>query len=140
MNVNVGSKNIQKVNAVKEVLKSYNIFGKPTIVALDVPSGVSEQPKSLEETIQGAINRSKTEFMECECKYSFGIESGIMEVPYTKSGYMDLCACSIYDGKQTAIGLSSAFEFPIKVTKLIHEEGLDANEAFFRSGLTKNPK
>jgi len=63
-----------------------------------------------------------------------------MQVPYTKTGYMDLCACAIYDGKEVHIGLSSAFEFPTQVTRLILEEGLDANQAFYLVGLTKDPK
>ena len=138
MKINVGSKNEIKVSAVREVIVNYPFLSNTDISAIEVPSGVSEQPKSLEETIQGAINRAKGAFQDCDI--SFGIESGIMSVPHTKTGYMDFCACAIYDGKEHHIGLSSAFEYPIKVTKLIIEQGLDANQAFYKSGLTTNVK
>src|SRR5574342_3631 len=109
MKINVGSKNEIKVSAVKETVSNYSIISDAEISGMEVPSGVSEQPKSLEETVQGAINRAKGAFNGCDL--SFGIESGIMQVPKTKTGYMDFCACAIYDGKDMHLGLSSAFEF-----------------------------
>jgi len=63
-----------------------------------------------------------------------------MVVPHTKTGFMDFCACSIYDGNETKLGLSSVFEFPVEVTRLVIEENMDINEAFFNSGLTDNKK
>ena len=53
---------------------------------------------------------------------------------------MDFCACSIYDGKEHSIGLSCAFEFPKKVTEMIYEQGITANDAFYNIGLTTNKK
>jgi len=97
---------------------------------------MSKQPRSLVETIQGAINRAKNAFRDCD--YSFGIESGFMEVPNTKTGFMNVTACVIYDGSRTHIGLSSAFECPKEVTKLIFEEELDLNEAYHKAGLTED--
>ena len=32
------------------------------------------------------------------------------------------------------------WQFPIKVTQMIHEQGIDANEAFYLCGLTPNRK
>jgi len=136
--INVGSKNIQKIDAVKEVLNEYPDFKNCIVTGIDVKSGISEQPKSMDETIKGAINRAKGSFLNCD--YSFGIESGLMKVPETKSGYMDFTACAIYDGKTICLGLSPALEMPIKATKMIFDEGLDINQAFFKLGLTKNQK
>lgn len=48
----LGSNNIVKLEAVKEVLKDYEVVG------LSVDSKVSNQPKSDSETIQGALNRA----------------------------------------------------------------------------------
>ncbi len=101
-------------------------------------SGVSDQPKSLEETIEGAKNRARKAHNDCD--YSFGIESGLMAVPHTKSGYMDVCACAIFDGSEYHLGLSSAWEAPERVFKLILEDGLDMNEAAYEVGLTKDKK
>lgn len=138
MKINIASKNPVKVEAVKEAIESYDFLKKAEVEGLKVNSGVSEQPKSLDETISGAINRAKLAFKNCA--YSFGIESGLMSVPQTKTGSMDFCVCAIYDGKQHHLGLSCAFEFPPRVTKMIHELNIDTNEAFYRCGLTQDKK
>jgi len=140
MKIVVGSKNPIKIDAVIETVTNYHdLFGDSLIIPLDIPSGVSNQPKSLEETIQGAIRRSVEAIAEIpDANYSFGIESGLMKVPLIRTGYMDFCACSIYDGFNTHLGLSSAFEFPKEVNKLIFQENLDANQAFFKLGLTED--
>ncbi len=92
----------------------------------------------MNETIQGAMNRATNAFSDCQ--YSFGLESGLMKVSHTKTGYMDFCACAIYDGKNHHLGLSSAFEYPLEVTQLVFKKGLDINQAFYKTGLTKDPK
>ena len=136
MKINVGSKNPTKISAVREAISAYDLLSGSEVVPMEVSSGVSSQPKSLEETIRGALSRARNAFGDCD--YSIGLESGLMQVPQSKSGYMDFCACIIYDGRESHLGLSCAFEFPTEITRLIHEEGLDANEASFRSGLTKH--
>ena len=138
MKINIASKNSVKVDALREVLKNYPDLTNYKVIPLETNSGVSEQPKSLEETVQGAINRAKAVFHDCV--YSFGIESGLMSVPQTKTGSMDFCACVIYDGENYHLGLSCAFEFPPKVTQMIYEQDIDANEAFYRCGLTTDRK
>ena len=138
MRINVASKNPVKVEAVREVINNYPDLANHVVFGIETNSGVGGQPKSLEETVQGAINRARAVFNGCI--YSFGIESGLMLVPQTKTGNMDFCVCAIYDGKNYHLGLSCAFEFPAKVTQMIHEQGIDANEAFYRCGLTNNKK
>lgn len=138
MKVKIASKNPVKIDAVKEVIQGYKLFSGAVLESVDVPSKVSKQPKSLEETVQGAMNRAKSAFNYCA--YSFGIESGLMRVPYIKTESMNFCVCAIYDGAQYHLGLSCAFEFPIKVVQMVHELGIDVNEAFYRCGLTKDKK
>lgn len=134
----VGSKNKVKVEAVTEIVHDYPHLTNAEVEGMNTESGVSSQPKSLEETIRGAMNRAKSAFLNCD--YSIGLESGLMEVPYTKGGYMDLCVCAIYDGKEFHIGTSSAWEFPDKnVTHLMINEGLDMSQAINKVGMTKNP-
>jgi inosine/xanthosine triphosphatase len=136
MRIRIGSKNPTKITALKETIAAYDFLSGAEIIPLDAESGVSSQPKSMEETITGATNRAKNAFVNCD--YSVGIESGLMRVEQSKSGYMDFCACIIYDGKESHLGLSCAFEFPIEITRMIHEKGMDASEASFRTGLTKH--
>jgi inosine/xanthosine triphosphatase len=136
MKINIGSKNKQKVEALREILKDYPDFPGAEIISKDVSSDVADQPKSLDETIKGAMNRAKNAFDDCE--YSFGLESGLMAVPETKTGYMDFTACAIYDGKKFHLGLSSAFEYPIKITKYVLENNDNISNAFNKLGLTKS--
>src|SRR3989338_4699185 len=136
MKINIGSINTVKVGAVSEIIQDYPHLSDAVLRELQTDSGVSVQPKSLEETIQGAMNRAKNVFDDCD--YSIGIESGLMHVPNTKTGYMNVCVCVIFDGKEFHIGLGPAFEYPGDVTRLVFEEGLDIDQAFFKAGLTDN--
>ena len=139
MKIKVGTKNKAKLEAVSEILKDYEHLKDSLIESVEVFSGVSEQPRSLEEIMNGAVNRAKNSFGDCT--YSIGLESGLMNVPLSKSGYMDLCACAVYDGKKCHFGLSSAWEFPDPtVMNLIIEKGLDMAQAINKVGMTKNPK
>jgi len=138
MKIKIGSKNEVKVNAVKEIIKDYPHLEGAMIDGVEVSSGVGDQPKSLEETVQGAMNRARGAFENC--KYSFGIESGLMVVPKTKTGFMDVCVCAIFDGKEYYLGLSSAWEPPKEVAHYMVSDGLDMNQATFKAGLTKDPK
>jgi inosine/xanthosine triphosphatase len=137
MKIIVGTTNAAKVAAVKEIVKEYAHLADATIESVKTESGVSDQPKSLQETIAGAMNRARSIFNNCD--YSIGLESGLMEVPNTKSGFMDLCVCAIYDGKEFHLGLSSAWEFPDpKIMDLIVKGGMNMSEAINHVGLTSN--
>lgn len=138
MKIKIASRNPVKVEALKEILADYPHLKDAEIDAVDAVSGVSDQPKSLKETVEGAINRSRNVYGDCD--YGFGIESGLMEVPGTKSGYMDVCVCAIFDGSECHLGLSSAWEAPKQVSDYMIKGGLDMSEAAHKAGLTRNPK
>ena len=124
MIVAVGSKNAAKVKAVKDV---FSLFGQEAEVkGFSVDTGVSEQPLSLEETVEGAVNRAKAawEKSKGECDFSVGIESGLERVKQAKTGYMDFGANAVFDGKRAYIGLNACFEWPEKVL----EKVLDGKE------------
>lgn len=118
----VGSLNTNKIDAVREVFPGYEVTG------VACKSGVKEQPMDLDEIIRGAIIRARTIFAGCE--YSVGIEDGISQVPRAKSGYMNFCACAIFDGKRVFLGLGPAFEYPFECTRRVVEEGITISEAF----------
>lgn len=140
MRIIIGSKNDVKVGAVRELAPEYAFLASAEVAAFDAKSGVADQPKTLEETVTGAMNRARGAWESGQCEASFGIESGLMVVPFTKTGHMDVCACAIYDGKEFHLGLSSAWEVPSDAAKLMLEGGLDMNDAFHRAGYTDNPK
>ncbi len=120
--IRVASLNRNKINAVKEVFPSFEVEGTYC------KSGVREQPLSLNETIEGAIFRAKAVFENCE--YSIGIEDGIAQVPNTQSGYMNFCACAIYDDKRIYLGLAPAFEYPPKFIEKALDGGMTISQAF----------
>ncbi|MGC4376055.1 DUF84 family protein [Fictibacillus sp. Mic-4] len=65
----IGSKNPAKVKAVKQVLNQ-------EVVSFEVPSGVSAQPFSDEETKRGAVNRAK-KCVEKGAEIGIGLEGGV---------------------------------------------------------------
>ncbi len=138
MIINIGSKNLVKIDALKEILIDYPRLKDAEVFPLEAGSGVADQPKSLDETISGAMNRAKSAFQNCD--YSVGIESGLMKVPKTNTGYMDVSACAIFNGQEYFLGLSSAWEPPKKVVEFMIQEGMDMNDAAYKAGLTDNLK
>lgn len=109
-----GSLSHTKVTAVDKVLIQY--FAHPfTLVHLRVDSGVSEQPRSLSETVKGAKIRACNALIQENCNYGIGIESGIVELPGSRSGSMELTVCAIFNGKNYALGTSAGFEVPVPV-------------------------
>ncbi|HEY4498836.1 MAG TPA: inosine/xanthosine triphosphatase [Candidatus Paceibacterota bacterium] len=136
MVINVGSKNKVKVGAVEEILKDYPHLAHAHIEAIAAASDVPNQPRSLDETVRGAMNRARNCYNACD--FSIGLESGMMHVPHSKTGFLDVCVCAIYDGKEFHFGMSSAWEFPDKsILGYIMNDGLDINQAMLKVGLTR---
>jgi len=138
MIINVGSQNKVKIEAVTEVFSEFDQFKNLEVVSLDVPSSVSVQPCSLEETIAGARNRATAAFKE-GCRYSIGLEAGIMPLP-ENNRYVNITVCVVYTGNDYAIGLSSAFEIPPKMISLIIHEEMDLDQATKAIGLTERER
>jgi inosine/xanthosine triphosphatase len=134
MNVNVGSTNESKLQAVREVIAMYDFLSDAIVVPVKVESGVSAQPKSLDDTVMGAMNRARRAFKDCS--YSIGLESGLMQVPYTRASFMDVGVCVVYNGKEFYTGLSPAFEPPGAVVQSVLCGNLDLNQASYKAGLT----
>lgn len=111
MKVAVGTKNKAKVGAVEAIVKEY--FPEATIESIDVPSDVSVQPFSNEETRQGAINRARNTMVQTNADLTFGLEGGVDEI----NGTMYCCnwgAVALKDG--TVIASSGAqFALPEEI-------------------------
>lgn len=85
---------------------------------VSVDSGVSEQPTSYEETVQGATNRSINALAASADGGDFGV--GIEGGVYEENGVMkvfDVVAITIIleDGLETFVGQSSGYELPVEV-------------------------
>lgn len=135
----VGSTNQVKVQAVEELVKEYPDLAGLPVKAVSVPSGVADQPMSLEEIITGAKNRAKNAFAACpDCLYSFGIESGLFQVSSVETGFLEASFCCIYDGKNSYVGMSCGFEVPKKILNFVLEKKMDLSQACYHSGITNN--
>lgn len=135
MKIIVGSKNPVKINAVKECISDYYFLKEANVSGVEADSLVGNQPKTLELTIKGAMNRAKTAF-EHGANLGIGIEAGLFKVPYTKTEYMNAEVCAIYDGKEFHLGMSSAFEYPRKVTETAIKENIEISDAAKKCGFT----
>lgn len=134
----VGSKNTVKVSAVRETVANYKCLANAEVIGIAVSSGVSDQPLSLEETIQGAKNRAQAAYQAGTL--CIGLEGGLMKIPTSNDEYMHISICSIFDGQQHHLGMSSGFRIPKVVSSLIVGEGLDLNQAMKKCGFTDNPQ
>lgn len=138
MIVTIGSKNPNKIQAVKEAFLMFEPFKNSAFNGLAADSGVSAQPLGLEETLSGAGNRAKNAYGRCD--YSVGLESGLVPVPLSRTGYMNLSACAIFDGQSLFVGLGPAFELPDAITRLVVDQKMELDEAIVRSGFSSNPR
>ncbi|MBI2546639.1 inosine/xanthosine triphosphatase [Candidatus Woesearchaeota archaeon] len=125
MKVIVGSTNPNKVRAVKDAFSKYF---EASVQGTEVDSGVSKQPLSMKEIVQGAKNRAMKAYSK-EFDYSVGLEAGLFVFPEAKTHYLDVTCCAIFDGKDFFIGLGPAFEYPDKILQKILTEGKEASDA-----------
>jgi inosine/xanthosine triphosphatase len=90
------------------------------VVGVPVPSGVSHQPMSEEETLQGALNRvNNISQSDPDADYWVGIEGGLEE----KRGEFEVFAWVVVKGKDGKIGKgrTGSFFLPEKVAVLIKQ-------------------
>jgi len=72
MKITIGSLNPTKVDAVKSVFRHFEVIGK------NVPSNVSNQPMTDQETMEGAINRANNAKREGNSEIGIGLEGGVI--------------------------------------------------------------
>ncbi len=109
MRVAVGSTNPVKVEAVR---RAWRLVGDAEIIAVEVESGVSRQPRGIWETYRGALNRAINAREKTGADYGVGLEAGIVEAP-TPTGWVDVQVAVIVDGEGVVgVGFSPAFEPP----------------------------
>lgn len=120
MKAYLGSKNIVKINATKEVLEAYGF----EVIGVDVDSMVSAQPKTDEETINGAYNRANALPSN---SFRIGLEAGVElldnDLYLTNYGVLIDPNNNVYKAGGTRIIL------PTQIKKLILEDKLELSDA-----------
>jgi len=112
IDIAVGSANVVKVAAVRTVMEK--VYGEVRITAVDVSSGVPEQPFG-DQTHQGSENRARAALGDHDM--SVGIEAGVFEM---LDGLYDIQHCTIVsrDGRVT-YGHGSGFRYPDSIAELV---------------------
>lgn len=157
LRVAVGSSNPCKIRAVHDaletVLQKNNPGVKLDIVALEVPSGVRDQPMENEETRLGAENRCRGAFDLYESRYkkkpdlAVGLEGGleVMQKELWSMAWMAICGSrsskllnmlaskecpKTFEEKMVwGYGKAGSFLIPPEVSKLIQEQGMELGDA-----------
>lgn len=112
LDVAVGTMNPVKIEAVRYILEK--IYGNVRITAVDVESGVPEQPFE-SDVRKGAVNRASKALGNHSM--AFGIEAGVFE---RIDGLYDIQYCAIIDkcGNLT-VGMGPGFAYPDDVADLV---------------------
>lgn len=112
MIVAVGSTNPTKRDPVKKIFTIH--FPGVEVRGVSVASGVSEQPKSMEEMFTGARNRAKAALEKIqEAEYGVGIEGGLQQYSF---GWFECSLVVIMDRKgEIGVGSSGGLTLPRSV-------------------------
>ncbi|PIT89033.1 MAG: inosine/xanthosine triphosphatase [Candidatus Levybacteria bacterium CG10_big_fil_rev_8_21_14_0_10_36_7] len=123
--VAVGSKNKTKTKPVKEVFSKH--FKNLKVVAVEVDSGVNDQPMSDDETFLGAKNRAQAALKKVkDADFGVGIEGGIHEYSY---GHFERSMVVIMDRKGNfGVGATGGLLLPPVIIKQL-KEGKNLEEA-----------
>lgn len=137
MKVTVASKNPVKIEAVKTAFEKIYSQTKIEINGISVPSGVSDQPMTDNETFQGAINRAESAKNTQEnSDFYVGIEGGLQKHGNEHHAFAWVVIKSYY---KTGKAKTGTFILPQKVSKLI-EKGYelgDADDMVFKQSNSK---
>jgi inosine/xanthosine triphosphatase len=121
----VGSKNPVKLAAARAVVT--RLVPGITLEAVEVPSGVPDQPFGDDQTIRGAIARAQRARESLDADFGVGIEGGVVEMP---DGTMRTCAWAAVVSRsgRHGVGGSLAMPLPDAVAKLIRD-GMELGHA-----------
>lgn len=116
----VGTSNPSKVRGVKIAFEKF--FTNVEVIAVNVRSGVSNQPFGFGDTVKGAVMRGWNALKAREGDYGVGIEAGLVKFPWALTGFMDFQVCAIVDSyEKVTIGIGPGFEFPPGPLRLVIE-------------------
>lgn len=126
MLVAIGSRNPVKLAATRAGFRAVWPDVSWTFAAIDVSSGVPDQPMSNEESICGARNRAAAAQARCAAAYGVGIESGLTEIAGTwfSTGWVVIVD---RDGRE---GISSSMVRPVPLPSLaLVRQGMELGHA-----------
>ncbi len=132
MKVIVGSNNPTKINAAKMAFEKVFPTESIEVIGVKVASGIPDQPRGYNQTIEGATNRAKRALAEVpDADYGVGEEGGMqeMELGNKQTQWFETGWCVVVDKNGTVgIGSSIHMEVPEKLMKHLRK-GKELGEA-----------
>lgn len=126
LRVVVASQNPVKIEAVRRGFERMFPQAGLLVLAVSVPSGVSHQPLSDAETLQGALNRARAaRQMAAEADFWAGVEGGVGEQGGTLSAFAWVV---ILSAERCGKARSAAFDLPPALAEMIRQ-GVELGEA-----------
>jgi len=115
-----GTRNPAKLEGIEAAFRRLGY--KPLLEPVAVHTGLPPQPVGIREALRGAVLRAYGALRRAGGDLGVGVEAGLVEVPGTISGYMDVEACAVVDmRRRVTLGLSPGFEFPTRsVLRAVH--------------------
>jgi inosine/xanthosine triphosphatase len=134
--ITVGSKNSVKLAAVRAVVT--RLAADIRVEALEVPSGVPDQPFGDDETIRGALERARVARQKTDSDFGVGLEGGVVEMP---DGSMLTCAWAAVVSRsgRHGVGGSLAMPLPDSVAEMIRG-GMELGHAMDKLTSQSNTK
>jgi inosine/xanthosine triphosphatase len=133
----VGSLNPVKIKAVKNAFQKMFLENEFECIGISVPSGVSDQPMSDAETLQGAQNRAENILEHSnDADFYIGIEGGIEHLEEEMHAFAWVY---IKSGNRIGKSRTGTFQLPKKVIELVNqgEELGIANDIIFGKNNSK---
>lgn len=133
----IASTNPVKIRAVQAAVEKMFDMSPFEFVGVSVPSGVSNQPMSSDETRQGAENRARAALAaKPEAQLAFGIEGGIEDDEY---GMASFAWVAVTNGVSMHVAKSATFYLPEEVALLVRQgkELGEADDIVFRKENSK---
>jgi len=136
LQIAVGSKNPVKLRATRNVLRS--LVGRVRVKGIRVEKPFA-QPLDQAQIIEGATSRAEQALKAGSYDFGVGIEAGLAPAPRTRSGFVDVQWCAIFDREgNLTLGHGSGFEYPLEVTEEVIVHKREVSEAMGRlSGIKR---
>ena len=117
MEIAVGTRNPAKINAVKDSVSSF--YSDAKIIPIEVASGISEMPRSEEESLEGAFNRARNALEKTGADIGMGLEGHTTETRYGML-LVGLCVAIDKDGN-IGIGHNGGILLPENVAERVRK-------------------
>jgi inosine/xanthosine triphosphatase len=108
--IRVGSTNPPKLEGVRSALAALSC--DVAVEAVDLESGVPDQPLGFEEIVEGARNRAEGARRCGACDLGVGYEDGLVKLPEPAGSWFNIGCAAVSDGVRISLGLSSGFSYP----------------------------